>query len=65
MKVLLENLLCHQDSVIVTEADLREVAGWLKIAHAEGKIAYRPALVLIRILLMCRLRWRPGPGGYV
>lgn len=48
MKVLLENLRRHQDGVIVTEAHLREVVGWLKTAHAEGEIAYRPARVLIQ-----------------
>lgn len=48
MKVLLENLLRHQDEVIVTEAHLRDVAGWLKTAHAEGEIAYRPARVLMQ-----------------
>lgn len=48
MKVLLENLLLHQDDVIVTEAHLRDVAGWLKTAHAEGEIAYRPARVLMQ-----------------
>lgn len=48
MEVLLENLRRHQDGVIVTEAHLSEVAGWLKTAHAEGEIAYRPARVLMQ-----------------
>ena len=48
LKVLLENLLRNQDDEIVTEAHLREVAGWLKNTHAEGEIAYRPARVLMQ-----------------
>ncbi len=48
MKVLLENLLRNQDDEIVTEADLRALAGWLEHAHAEGEIAYRPARVLMQ-----------------
>ncbi len=48
LKVLLENLLRNQDDEIVTEADLRAVAGWLDHAHAEGEIAYRPARVLMQ-----------------
>ncbi len=48
LKVLLENLLRHEDGDIVTEAHLRGVAGWLKNAHGEGEIAYRPARVLMQ-----------------
>ncbi|HEY0210220.1 aconitate hydratase AcnA [Acerihabitans sp.] len=48
MKVLLENLLRNQDDDIVTEADLRALAGWLLHAHADGEIAYRPARVLMQ-----------------
>lgn len=48
MKVLLENLLRNQDEVIVTQAHLQELAGWLQHAHADGEIAYRPARVLMQ-----------------
>ncbi|TKI08116.1 aconitate hydratase AcnA [Martelella alba] len=48
LKVLLENLLRHQDDDIVTEAHLRQIAGWLEHTHAEGEIAYRPARVLMQ-----------------
>ncbi len=43
LKVLLENLLRWQDGDSVTEEDIRALAGWLKNAHADKEIAYRPA----------------------
>ncbi|MBD8161440.1 aconitate hydratase AcnA [Erwinia persicina] len=48
MKVLLENLLRWQDGDSVTAEDIQALAGWLKDAHAEREIAYRPARVLMQ-----------------
>jgi len=48
MKVLLENLLRWQDEESVTGDDIRAIAGWLKDAHADREIAYRPARVLMQ-----------------
>ena len=48
MKVLLENLLRGQDNDSVTEQDIQALAGWLKDAHADREIAYRPARVLMQ-----------------
>lgn len=48
MKVLMENLLRWQDEDSVTAEDIRALAGWLKHAHAQREIAYRPARVLMQ-----------------
>ncbi|WP_158784959.1 aconitate hydratase AcnA [Pantoea sp. BAV 3049] len=48
LKVLLENLLRWQDEDSVTEKDIYALAGWLKQAHADREIAYRPARVLMQ-----------------
>ncbi|WP_455819860.1 aconitate hydratase AcnA [Pseudomonas cerasi] len=48
MKVLLENLLRWQDGDSVTAEDIHALAGWLKNAHADREIAYRPARVLMQ-----------------
>ena len=48
LKVLLENLLRWQDEETVTADDLHALAGWLKNAHADREIAYRPARVLMQ-----------------
>ncbi|RPH24800.1 aconitate hydratase AcnA [Buttiauxella warmboldiae] len=48
LKVLLENLLRWQDEESVTQDDIHALAGWLKDAHAEREIAYRPARVLMQ-----------------
>ena len=48
LKVLLENLLRWQDGNSVTEEDIHALAGWLKNAHADREIAYRPARVLMQ-----------------
>ncbi len=47
-KFLLENLLRWQDGNSVTEEDIYALAGWLKNAHADREIAYRPARVLMQ-----------------
>ncbi|MCI1671237.1 MAG: aconitate hydratase AcnA [Citrobacter freundii] len=48
LKVLLENLLRWQDGNSVTEDDIHVLAHWLKTAHADREIAYRPARVLMQ-----------------
>ncbi|MCA1176619.1 MULTISPECIES: aconitate hydratase AcnA [unclassified Pantoea] len=48
MKVLLENLLRWQDEDSVTAEDIQALVGWLKDAHADREIAYRPARVLMQ-----------------
>ncbi|MCT2387062.1 aconitate hydratase AcnA [Erwinia pyrifoliae] len=48
MKVLMENLLRWQDEDSVTTEDIHALAGWLKHAHADREIAYRPARVLMQ-----------------
>ncbi|WP_024547541.1 aconitate hydratase AcnA [Siccibacter turicensis] len=48
LKVLLENLLRWQDDNTVTAKDIHALAGWLKDAHADREIAYRPARVLMQ-----------------
>lgn len=48
LKVLLENLLRWQDGDSVTLDDIQALAGWLKNAHADREIAYRPARVLMQ-----------------
>lgn len=48
MKVLLENLLRWQDGDSVTAQDIEALAAWLKDAHADREIAYRPARVLMQ-----------------
>lgn len=48
LKVLLENLLRHQDEETVSERDICALAGWLKNARADHEIAYRPTRVLMQ-----------------
>ncbi|MFT6556746.1 aconitate hydratase AcnA [Sneathiella sp.] len=48
LKVLLENLLRHEDSRTVTSEDVSALAGWLKEKKADREIAYRPARVLMQ-----------------
>src|SRR6266699_5961241 len=48
MKVLLENLLRHEDGRSVTKEDLQAVAQWLKTKTSEREIAYMPARVLMQ-----------------
>jgi len=50
LKVLLENLLRHEDGVTVTAADIRAVAGWLTSRSSDREIAFRPARVLMQDL---------------
>jgi aconitate hydratase len=48
MKVLLENLLRHEDGRSVTKDDLLAVAQWLKTRTSEREIPFRPARVLMQ-----------------
>jgi aconitate hydratase A / 2-methylisocitrate dehydratase len=48
LKVLLENLLRHEDGRTVTSEDVAAVAGWLNERKADREIAYRPARVLMQ-----------------
>jgi len=50
LKVLLENLLRHEDGVTVTAEDIRAVASWLKDKSSDREIAFRPARVLMQDL---------------
>ncbi len=48
LKVLLENLLRHEDGRTVTSEDITALAGWLKAKKADRELAYRPARVLMQ-----------------
>jgi aconitate hydratase len=48
LKVLLENLLRHEDGRIVTADDIRAMADWLKERKSDKEIAFRPARVLMQ-----------------
>ncbi len=48
LKVLLENLLRHEDGRSVTVDDARAVAAWLHERRSTREIAYRPARVLMQ-----------------
>ncbi|MGE3148700.1 MAG: aconitate hydratase AcnA [Pseudorhodoplanes sp.] len=48
MKVLLENLLRHEDGRTVSKDDILAVAQWLKTKASDREIAFRPARVLMQ-----------------
>ncbi|HEX4271732.1 MAG TPA: aconitase family protein, partial [Rhizomicrobium sp.] len=50
MRVLLENLLRHEDGQTVTKGDIEAVVGWLKTKSSDREIAFRPARVLMQDL---------------
>ena len=50
LKVLLENLLRHEDGKTVTADDIKAVAAWLKTQIVDREIAFRPARVLMQDL---------------
>jgi len=50
LKVLLENLLRHEDGTTVTADDIKAVAGWIVKRRADHEIAFRPARVLMQDL---------------
>ena len=48
LKVLLENLLRHEDGNTVKKEDIQAIADWLKTKTSTHEIAYRPARVLMQ-----------------
>ncbi len=48
LKVLLENLLRHEDGHSVTVDDIKALGAWLKERRSDHEIAYRPARVLMQ-----------------
>ncbi|KAA0693414.1 aconitate hydratase AcnA [Halopseudomonas laoshanensis] len=48
LKVLLENLLRHEDGKTVTRDDIQAMADWLKNKKSDREIQYRPARVLMQ-----------------
>ena len=48
LKVLLENLLRHEDGQSVTVDDIKAMAEWLAARRSSREIAYRPARVLMQ-----------------
>ena len=48
LKVLLENLLRHEDGRTVTAEDIKAVATWLETRTSTQEIAFRPARVLMQ-----------------
>ncbi|HKD47278.1 MAG TPA: aconitate hydratase AcnA [Rhizomicrobium sp.] len=50
MKVLLENLLRHEDGRTVKADDIRAMHAWLKTRTSDREIAFRPARVLMQDL---------------
>ncbi len=50
MRVLLENLLRHEDGNTVTKEDIKAVVAWQKKRTSDREIAFRPARVLMQDL---------------
>src|SRR5579871_5648957 len=48
LKILLENLLRHEDGETVTQKDIQALTDWLKTKSSQHEIAYRPARVLMQ-----------------
>ncbi|MDQ1368750.1 MAG: aconitate hydratase, partial [Acidimicrobiaceae bacterium] len=48
LKILLENLLRHEDGVTVTAADIEALTGWEPGAEPRQEISYAPARVLLQ-----------------
>ena len=48
LKILLENLLRHEDGSSVTVDDVTAVGAWLENRRSEREIAFRPARVLMQ-----------------
>jgi aconitate hydratase len=48
LKVLLENLLRHEDNLTVNRDDILALKQWLQTKHSDREIAYRPARVLMQ-----------------
>jgi aconitate hydratase len=48
LKVLLENLLRHEDDISVRAADIESLAGWDPAAEPSSEIAFAPARILMQ-----------------
>ncbi len=48
LKVLLENLLRHEDGLIVKKNQIDSIKNWLKEKKSKAEIAYRPTRVLLQ-----------------
>jgi aconitate hydratase len=48
MKILLENLIRHEDARTVSKQDIKAIADWAKKRKSEREIAFRPARVLMQ-----------------
>ena len=48
LKILLENLLRHEDDITVSEMDIKAIVAWLQTKKSHREIAYRPARVLMQ-----------------
>ena len=48
LKILLENLLRHEDKLSVSRDDIQAVGAWLKTKTSDREISYRPARVLMQ-----------------
>jgi aconitate hydratase len=48
LKILLENLLRHEDQVSVSSDDIQAISTWLKTKTSDREISYRPARVLMQ-----------------
>ena len=48
LKILLENLLRHEDGLTVTKDDIQALLDWDPKAEPSQEIAYRPARVLMQ-----------------
>src|ERR1700737_3662886 len=48
LKVLLENLLRHEDNITVRGEDIEALAGWDPLAEPDLEIAYAPARILMQ-----------------
>ena len=48
LKILLENLLRHEDNLSVNRDDIEAIGQWLKTKKSDREIAYRPARVLMQ-----------------
>lgn len=48
LKIILENILRHQDGKSVTHADIKAFADWVKNKSSTAEVAYRPSRVLMQ-----------------
>ena len=48
LKILLENLLRHEDNITVTQEDIQAILTWVDNKSSTREVAYRPARVLMQ-----------------